>query len=299
MNSPDRAGLLARYDKTALVMRRFNPFESRLSFGCPPLFCINTYVGCAYRCAYCYAWWQKGFDRVRPKADFKRKLDQDIERALKVGLKDLPVSISNSTDPFQPIEAEFGHTLYALSSLKAHGFNVILLTKNPAKLLEPEYRRAVDPARTWVQVTIPYPPSGKDPHPLRSALDPGAPGVEDRLVGIAGLVRLGFQVSVQIDPVIPRTEDFPGQSAEDIARLFNVLEAAGVRFVTSKPLKLVGALAKTSPTLYKALRPFYRQHGQWKGTCSRLDRQVVVELLLPIYEECLKRGMNMPTLRES
>lgn len=298
MNSSSDASSLPKYDRTALVMKQFNPFESRSKFGCPPRFCINTYVGCAHRCAYCYAWWQKGFDRVRPKVDFKRKLDRDIERALKAGLRDLPVSISNSTDPFQPIEAELGHTLYALSSLKVRGFKVIILTKNPEKLLGPEYQNAVEPGRTCVQVTIPFPPLAKDPHPLQTALEPHAPRVKDRLSGVACLVRSGFQVIVRIDPVIPRTSDFPGQRPEDFARLFDAIEAAGVRFVASKPLKLVGALARVSPSLYSALRPLYRQRGKWESNCYRLDKQAVIELLSPIYEECLKRKIMLSTCYE-
>lgn len=48
-----------------------------------------------------------------------------------------PVHLSNSTDPFQPLEDQTGHARLALEGLlgRRHRFTtVVILTKNPSRL---------------------------------------------------------------------------------------------------------------------------------------------------------------------
>jgi DNA repair photolyase len=50
------------------------------------------------------------------------------------GVPPAPIHLSNSTDPFQPLEAINGHTSYALEQILAHRHrftSFTILTKNP------------------------------------------------------------------------------------------------------------------------------------------------------------------------
>ena len=94
---------------------------------------INTCTGCSFNCAYCYA---RGYgpSAASPKDDFHKLIDADMEDLDRFAVPPAPVHISNSTDPFQPLEREMRHTRYALEQILAHRgrfTTVTLLTKNP------------------------------------------------------------------------------------------------------------------------------------------------------------------------
>lgn len=77
---------LKEYDRGAEVLKKFNPFESKV---CPPRLEVNVYTGCAYQCKYCYARaYIRNFHIPRPKADFEKNLERDIQRALQLGLQE-------------------------------------------------------------------------------------------------------------------------------------------------------------------------------------------------------------------
>ena len=132
-----------------------------------------------------------------------------------------PIHLSNSTDPFQPMEARAGHTRLALEQILAHRqrfTSVVILTKNPKLAVElgcvdlfrqlgllgqdhPNYSgfaRTGAPA-LLVEVSIAF--WRESP---RQAYDPGAPGIGERMEGIRLLRRAGIPVALRIDPLFPR-----------------------------------------------------------------------------------------------
>ena len=68
---------------------------------CPPRLVVNVYKGCEFAHKYCYI-----SGCVRPREGFREHLQNRIKEAKRIGLGDILVIVSSSTDPFQPIERE-------------------------------------------------------------------------------------------------------------------------------------------------------------------------------------------------
>lgn len=283
---------LIKFDKDSKIIKLFNPNDSRSEFGCPLRLCINTYVGCSHQCSYCYNHWMKGFDKPHIKNTFEKALRTDIRRIFDYGLEKLVVSISNSTDPFQDrLESVYKHSLLALNTLKDRGLKVLILTKNPKRLLEGEYIDAMDTVKTAIEISIAF---LNDRHHL----EPHAPSVEERICSAAQLIAKGFKkIAVRVDPIIP--QEIGGQTPEEITMLIKRLKDAGVTHVISKVFRLVGAIQKTNPNFFNAAKEHYIQSGaKWHKNYYRLPVDKKALLLNNIYEVCMKEGMILSVCYE-
>ena len=125
------------------VIKWYCPFAAQSAFATGHRYCINVYTGCAHRCLYCYA---AGYEpeHAAGKRDYARLLAKDLMDLERLDVPPAPVHLSNSTDPFQPIEEQLGHTQQTLEGLLAHRdrfTTVTVLTKNPALAASPDYVR--------------------------------------------------------------------------------------------------------------------------------------------------------------
>ncbi|MDI6639569.1 MAG: hypothetical protein QMD78_01965, partial [Methanocellales archaeon] len=84
------------------VIRKFDPWGDPLCT-CPPKYSFSPYTGCSHRCAYCYitSYIPNAFN-CRPKKDLLKRVKKDVS---KVDLA-IPISISNSSDPYPPEEKD-------------------------------------------------------------------------------------------------------------------------------------------------------------------------------------------------
>jgi DNA repair photolyase len=93
----------------------------------------NLYAGCAHGCKYCYAPGALRRDKESfhgspaPRAHIIDELRKDCKK-LAVG-DHPPVLLSFTTDPYQPIDVEYGLTREAITILHEHGLAVEVLTK--------------------------------------------------------------------------------------------------------------------------------------------------------------------------
>lgn len=283
---------LKKFDKSSKIIKLFNPNDSRSEFGCPLRLCINTYVGCSHQCSYCYNHWMKGFDNPHIKTNFEKAVSADIEKIFHYGLDKLVVSISNSTDPFQePIESTYKHSLFALKALKDRGLKVLILTKNPKKLLAQEYLHAMDPENTAIEISIAF--LNDRPH-----LEPLAPAIEERISSAEQLIAKGYKkVAIRVDPLIP--QEVGGQTPEEIAQLIKRLKDAGVTHVISKVFRLVGAIQKTNPDFFNAAKDHYIRNGaKWHKNYYLLPVDKKAALLNMVYDACQEEGMVLSVCYE-
>jgi len=89
-----------------MILRAFDPWKSELCT-CPDKLSLNPYTGCPHGCLYCYASsYIPCFSSCRPKADLLRRLDREAAR---IGPGPF-VAISNSSDPYPPMEEDLGLT---------------------------------------------------------------------------------------------------------------------------------------------------------------------------------------------
>lgn len=171
---------------------------------------INPYQGCEHGCIYCYARPSHANLGISPGLDFETKLFAkknaaellDAELSNKKYVPKLIVLGSN-TDPYQPIEREYGITRSILEVLERYNHPVSITTKSGlvARDIDILQRMASkNLARVYVSVTS-----------LQSevcrTLEPRASAPARRLATIRRLSEAGVPTGVLIAPVIPAITD--------------------------------------------------------------------------------------------
>jgi DNA repair photolyase len=309
------------------VIKWYCPFACQSEFPSGHRYCINVYTGCAHLCEYCYAV-SYAPSTCGPKKLFERMIQRDLEDMEGFDVPPAPVHLSNSTDPFQPLEAEHRHTQYALEQILAHRHRfttVTILTKNPSLAAQPEYR---DLLRNLASL-LPNHPRHEDftkrgepgccvevslafwREEARAAYDVQAPTIEDRKEGIRALRRAGIPVVLRIDPLFPRSplKDGPrrslsdfglceAQTAADLHALVSFAKEVGARHVVYSPVKIVQPRSRRLSETMQALRAVYAQlaapgkldfhSGSW-----RLPHEVArTEITGPFLEICRSLGVK-------
>lgn len=309
------------------VIKWYCPFAHQFAFPTGHRYCINVYTGCTHRCVYCYA---AGYEpeHAGSKRDFGRLLARDLADLDRFDVPPAPVHLSNSTDPFQPLELRFGDTKRALEGLLAHRhrFNTItLLTKNPALAARTDYAQLLQAlgeippthpcAERWrasgapavqMEVILAF---WRDES--RAFWDPGAPSVAERIDGIRALRAAGISVVLRIDPLFPRSPlptqpastlaDFrlvEAQTLEDLESLVSFAKQIGAHHVVYSPAKIVLTRGGKLPTAMQNLLRVYRalsapEKPIWRGGSWRLPREIAERLITrPFLEICQRHGVK-------
>jgi len=241
------------------IVKWYCPFASQEDFPTGHRYCINVYAGCDHKCAYCYA---AGYEpeSANTKQSFKRLISMDMDELEQFDVPPASVHLSNSTDPFQPLEKQFGHTRYALEQILEHRHRfttVTILTKNPMLPVElgyielfkallgyqPDRPMYQDSRRYWpgfvIEVSLAF-----WQETARIAYDPGAPTVEQRIEGIRALYQAGIPLVLRIDPLFPRSPitenpvrnitDFglpEAQTIDDLEKLVSLAKEVQVKHI--------------------------------------------------------------------
>jgi DNA repair photolyase len=250
-------------------------------------------------------------------------LERDLADLEAFTVPPAPVHLSNSTDPFQPLEQIHGHTRLALKGILAHRHRfttVTMLTKNPLLPVKLGY---LDLFRSLGRLASDHPKQAQDTPPFqvqvslafwrdeaRRAFDVAAPSVEDRKAGVRALRDAGIPVVLRIDPLFPRSP-LPldgkatmtafglteAQTLSDLEQLVDFGREVGVRHVVYSPVKIVQPrgrpLSETMSALldlYKAMsapaRPV-RRGGSWRLPKVVADEHVVG----PFLDICQRAGV--------
>ena len=309
------------------VIKWYCPFACQSTFPSGHRYCINVFTGCSHKCEYCYA---LGYAPETPscKKGFEQMVDRDMEDLERFDVAPAPVHLSNSTDPFQPLEAASGHTRYALAQILVHRrrfTSVRILTKNPLMPIRLGY---VDLVKGLIDL-----PSG---HPCaatfkqrgspglcvevslafwreeaRAAYDPGAPTVEERKEGIRALRHAGIPVVLRIDPLFPRVPlgadrsrmyaSFglvEPQSAEDLNSLVGFAKEVGALYVVHSPAKIVQPRGRKLSDLMQAMRRVYDLAAApdkpiFRGGAWRLPDAIArTQVTEPFLATCLRVGVT-------
>ena len=109
-----------------MILRPFDPWNSPLCT-CPPKMSLNPYTGCPHGCIYCYASsYIPRFHECRPKVDLLRRLEKESAKIE----PDTLVAMSNSSDPYPPMEKELRLSRGCLKILKRMDCRVQVVTKS-------------------------------------------------------------------------------------------------------------------------------------------------------------------------
>jgi len=260
----------------------FDPWKSKLCT-CPPKYSLNPYTGCGHRCLYCYATsFIKNFYSPRPKKNFL----ETVERELKTIPEGTLISLSNSSDPYQPLERVYKYTRKFLELLTKKPYRVLIITKSDLILRDLELLKQL---RCAVSITI----TSKT---FYSKLEPGAPGYDKRLNALKVLSYEGIPVCVRLDPIIPGIND------KEVLEIFDEV-APFVKHVTASTYKAkpdsLKRLINAFPEKRTFIEDLYLKNGKKLGNAIYLKDETRYELIYPLYKKAKEYGISFATCREA
>ncbi|RJG55227.1 PA0069 family radical SAM protein [Sphingobium terrigena] len=196
---------------------------------------INAYRGCEHGCIYCYARPSHAYHDLSPGLDFETKLfaKPDAANLLRAELSKknyavMPIALGTNTDPYQPIEKDWGITRAILELLAECRHPVFITTKSDRILRDMDLLAAMARDRL---VSVAISVTTLDPAVART-LEPRAPHPLRRVEAIRRLADAGVPVYASLSPIIPAITDHEIESI--VARV----AAAGAREVTYIPVRL-------------------------------------------------------------
>ena len=166
-------------------------------------YCLNPYVGCAHGCKYCYATFMKRFTgHTEPWGtfvDIKMNAPEVLQRQLKRTARGY-VMLSSVTDPYQPLEKEYGLTRRCLEILLKHQFPVGILTKSPLVLRDLDLIRQFDDIEVGMTITT-------EDEGIKKIFEPGTPPITARIQALKELHDQGVSTYVFIGPLLPQNPE--------------------------------------------------------------------------------------------
>ena len=163
---------------------------------------LNMYIGCQHGCIYCYA----------PRSTFKKKeefinnakikdniierLEKNLKLLSKKKVKKLPVLMSFSCDPYQPIEKAEKVTRVAIQMLNEHKFPVRILTKG-GKLAQRDFDLLVKNKRKEFGVSLTLTNKKQ-----QIEWEPRAATYKQRVANLKKAKKLGIKTWVSLEPIL-------------------------------------------------------------------------------------------------
>lgn len=265
------------------IIRPFDPWRSPLCT-CPPKLSLDPYTGCEHGCLYCYASsYIKDFYRCRPK----RSLIEMVRRDLRKIPEDTLISMSNSSDPYPPMERRLRLTRRCLEEFRGRNLKILIVTKGDSILRDIDLLQELRAAVTVTITTLDDEIAGR--------LEPKAPKPMRRLEIIEELTAHGIPVGLRLDPIIPGITD-------NIEELLTEARRAGVIHVVSSTFKPRWdswlRISKAFPEESEKLRRLYFDEGKRVGRSWYLAREMRLKLMREAKDLCDRLGLTFATCRE-
>ncbi|MBS7634917.1 radical SAM protein [Candidatus Bathyarchaeota archaeon] len=254
---------------------------------CPPKYNINPYLGrCAHNCLYCYAIKFPSF--IGPTVP-RLKLKEEILKMVKKTRLRLPVMLSDSTDPYQPLEKEYKITRRCLEVLANYGFPLLIVTKSDLVVRDIDIFKKTP---TVVSMTI---TTNRDD--ISTLIEPNAPKPDARFSALKKVSEEGIPTVVRVDPIIP-TINSDGQDLESIISRASRIGVKQITVSTMKVVKgLLPAIKRVNPALSWKLAKIYSD-GEWIGGYKYLNKDLRLSILENLKNLAHKYGLEFATCRE-
>ncbi len=263
------------------LVKPFDPWRSRICT-CGDKFSFNPYTGCAHGCLYCYATYIPKFSHLRVKQRLLPRLEKDLKKLP----RDALISMSNSSDPYPPVERELELTRQCLSLIKERNFRLLVITKSDIVARDADI---LSEMRCAVSITVTTLNAEK-----AAIIEPQAPEPQKRVEALKKLKDAGIPVVLRLDPVIPFLTENDA---------LDVLEACDfVDHVVTSTLKLRSDSFKKITTAFPELREKYRDLYFGKGEKIQnswyLPAEMRKRLLDTVAEKCDELGISYAFCRE-
>jgi DNA repair photolyase len=266
------------------VIRDFDPWNDPLCT-CPAKYGFNPYTGCAHRCVYCYitSYIPRAFE-CRPKPDLIQRVKRDLRKIDRRRF----VSMSNSSDPYPPLEKRFELTRECLELFQREKIRVQIVTKSDLVLRDLDLLKEMECVVSFTITTL-------KPE-IKRKLEPRAPPSKQRLKAMGELAEEGIPVTLRLDPV------FPGLNEDEAGEIVKEAVRAGALHVTSSTFKprpdSWRRFAGTFPEIAERLRELYFERGMKHHNCWYLPRGERERLMRLVQESCTALGVGFAACRE-
>lgn len=281
---------------------------------CPHFWIINVTppgpAHCVHHCLYCYAR-QAIYSDYSKETLIYSNLPELVERDLKRISLCPPISISNVSDPCQPIPELRAEVKRLVQLLMSYGVGFSITTKgDPGFLLDLPGFIAYRPK--FIAITI------EGTADILSLLSPAAPSLEKRLEAVHRLARLGIDTLIRFDPVFIHLfqalyGSFWFQQVEDLIHTFANTGAKHIVCSTGRLSKKSAFPYGTSTSLWERVRQViqrrsteaarrfeqeycYERGGTSQGYLLRRDRRLEFHRRLKALVE--ENGMTYATCQE-
>jgi len=264
-----------------MYINPFDPWKSPLCT-CPPKYSLNPYTGCGHGCVYCYASaFIKNFYNPRPKKDFLKKVKREVER-LEIGAI---VSLSNSSDPYQPLEKYYELTKNFLKLCLKKDLKILIITKSALVTRDVDI---LSKLKVCVSLTI----TTKRFYHL---IEPGASPYEERVKALKTLFESGIPTCARIDPIIPGLND------EEVLEILEEISPF-VKHITTSTYKArknsLEKLAKLFPEFKRFWGRIYLKEGKFIKGAWYLSESRRRALLAPLFKRAKELGLSIAACRE-
>lgn len=264
----------------------FNRAKSSLCT-CLPKYNINPYLGrCSHNCIYCYAIKFPSFTGpVTPRLSLKEEISRMVKRAR----MRLPVMLSDSTDPYQPLERNYEITRRCIEVLAENRFPILIVTKSDLVIRDIDILKKTS---TVVSMTI-----TTTRNEVASVIEPNAPEPNARFYALKRIVDENISAVVRIDPIIPSINS----DIKDLEKIISKSSEIGVKQITASTMKIVRDLIpyirRENPRLSRRLMDLYRD-GEWIGGYKYLRRDLRRSILTKLKSVVEDYGLMFATCRE-
>lgn len=204
--------------------------------GMPFDWSLNPWVGCAHKCAYCFA---RAYHARYRERDVGRGFDSDIE--VRINIVDVlrselrrpregSLAIGTATDPYQPIEGKYRLTRGCLEALVDHPMPTSIVTKGPLVVRDIDVLKELD-RKTELIVFFSVPCVDEE---IVRKTDPGTAPARQRLRALRRLRDAGLDAAVLCMPVLPGISD----SEESLDAAARAASEAGATAFRHRPLRI-------------------------------------------------------------
>ncbi|MBS3816223.1 MAG: radical SAM protein [Candidatus Thermoplasmatota archaeon] len=265
------------------VIREFDPWDGEMCT-CPDKYSLNPYTGCGHRCIYCYATYIPNFFEPRRKKDIVDRVEKDLQKIPKGSL----ISLSNSSDPYLPMDKEHKDTRECLKVLKEHEMRVLIVTKGVHVERDIDILKEMDAAVTVSICTL--------KEEIKEKLEPNTPSGQERLDLVETLAEEDIPVGVRFDPIFPKVTE------EEIPTVVEEVSERGAEHIVSSTFKARGDSWKrfklAFPDVAKELEELYFEEGKKIDNSYYLPREMRMNILKKVAKECEEYEISFATCRE-
>lgn len=201
---------------------------------------INAYRGCEHGCIYCFARPTHAFHDLSPGLDFETRLfaKPDAPALLRHELMKpryivAPIAMGTNTDPYQPIERDWGITRGCIEVLAETRHPLMITTKSDRVVRDLDL---LAPMAAQGLVAVMISVTSLDPRTAMT-LEPRAPSPAKRIAAIRALTAAGVPVQVSISPLIPAVTD------HEIEHILEIAAEAGATRASYIPVRLPNEVA--------------------------------------------------------